>query len=538
MSATAERPLSIPLLERSGLQEVKDRVRDIPVCLVIPDSGFLLDSRVFDFAGAEKVAAELEANGNPISVLDLSKYGNSDEIVTQYVSQTQKVVFGITATTPHLPEAVKIRNAIKKVKPDATIVLGGPHGTLTHAAMVEDNKAGRLGRGTRAFEQLPRYFDKLVIGDGEMAIFYAMDPANKGQIIDASTLKADLFIKRGELDKFRWPARHLIDHNSYKFYINDDGKPYRAFSVIGQLGCPFECGFCGGRDAQSFRMTRTRSIENIVAEIEHTIRVSEDYSEPFRGVMFYDDELNVSPSNLENLCTGLISLQKKLGVEMRFRGFVKAELFTKEQARLMYAAGFRVLLSGVESGSDKTLKAMKKHTSKAINSRCAELAHNAGLSFKALMSIGHPGESSETVKESIDWVLENLKEGDDVDFTVITQYPGSPYYDRSVLVREENAWLYETKVGGRVERLWSNEIDFAEQAEFYKGIPGNYVAYLWTDHLSPKDLVRERDNAERITRSQLKLPEFATVAALQFEHSMGQSLPSNILRKTGVLYQA
>jgi len=65
--------------------------------------------------------------------------------------------------------------------------------------------------------------------------------------------------------------------------------------------------------------------------------------------MFYDDELNVIPRQLEELCRGLVGLQERLGEEMRFRGFVKAELFTAEQARLMYEAGFRVLLSGVES---------------------------------------------------------------------------------------------------------------------------------------------------------------------------------------------
>jgi hypothetical protein len=64
--------------------------------------------------------------------------------------------------------------------------------------------------------------------------------------------------------------------------------------------------------------------------------------------MFYDDELNVTKNGLEDLCKGLIDLQDRIGLEMRFRGFVKAELLTQEQADLMYEAGFRVLLSGVE----------------------------------------------------------------------------------------------------------------------------------------------------------------------------------------------
>lgn len=134
---------------------------------------------------------------------------------------------------------------------------------------------------------------------------------------------------------------------------------------------------------------------------------------------------------------------------MRFRGFIKAELFTEEQARLMCQAGFSVVLSGVESGSDDMLSTMRKHTSRAINSRCVEFAHRAGLKFKALMSIGHPGESEHTVAESIDWVLQSGP--DDVDWTIITEYPGAPYFDRSVYVAERQAWLYiEPKTGNRL----------------------------------------------------------------------------------------
>jgi radical SAM superfamily enzyme YgiQ (UPF0313 family) len=248
--------------------------------------------------------------------------------------------------------------------------------------------------------------------------------------------------------------------------------------------------------------------------------------------MFYDDELNVSPSNLEKLCAGLIDMQDRLGHEMRFRGFVKAELFTPEQARLMKQAGFNILLSGVESGSDKILTVMKKHTSREINSRCVNIAHDAGLRFKALMSIGHPGESETTIGESIEWAVNNLSVGDDIDWTIITQYPGSPYFDHSVYVPEKNAWLYEmrNKKTDEVARLWSSEVDYLKDANYYKGVPGEYTAFVWTDYLSALDLVKMREIAEGYTREKLELNQIAHNRLQQFEHSMGQSLPTKILR--------
>lgn len=529
-------------LENQKLDDIKERVRNIPVCLITTPSPFLADERVFPFLAPAKIAAELRKNGNRIELMDLSGYANFLDIIEEYLQTTDIRTFGITATSPQIPAAVAIRDMIKNVCPDAKVILGGPHVTLTHGAMTQDQKANRKGRGTGDFKQLTEIFDSLVVGDGERAIFYSIDPDNPAQVIEAGSLESPLFMQKGELENFEFPARDMLDMDSYHYFI--DG--HRAFSLIAQLGCPFECGFCGGRDVQAYRVARTRSIESVTTEIKSVVQASiiraketNDPDKILSAVMFYDDELNVSPSNLEDLCRSLIDLQKGLGMEMRFRGFVKAELFTQEQANLMYEAGFRILLTGVESGSDKILTAMKKHTSREINSRCVTYAHNAGLKVKALMSIGHPGESEETIKESIGWATSNLKLGDEIDWTIITQYPGSPYYDRSVYVTEKSAWLYElrNKRTGEILRLWSKDTNYTQDVYYYKGIPGNYTAYVWTDELNPEDLVILRDEAEEKTRLALELPSISLVPQTQFEHSMGQSLSTRILRTSGTIYQ-
>lgn len=494
---------------------------------MIPPSPFLADERVFPFLGPLKVAAELQKNGNHVEVLDLSGFENYEEIVREYCRSTNVVHFGITATTPQLPNAVLVSKAIKELIPYASTILGGPHATMTHTAYRMDEAAGTERRGTKAWRELEDLFDVIVVGDGEKAIFWALDcdrsyKDNRAEILDAGNIKSPLFMKRGELDDYAWPARDLIDLGSYRYEI--DGRP--AFSTIAQLGCPFKCGFCGGRDSHVFRVTRTRSAVGVVDEIRMVVEAHLHSERPLTGVMFYDDELNVSPGGLEELCRELIALQVDLGIDMRFRGFIKAELFTRDQARLMHEAGFRVLLSGVESGSDFILEVMQKNTTAAINERCLDFAREAGMQFKALMSIGHPGETRATVAESVDWVFRVRP--DDVDWTVITQYPGSPYYDHSEA--EGDHWLYtEPRTGAK---LYSADPQFTEEAWFYKGVPGDYTSYVWTDDLSAEDLVELRDSAEKVTRMRLGLPDVRTVAARQFEHSMGQGLPASVLRSS------
>lgn len=495
-----------------------------PVCIIIPPSTFLADERVFPFLGPLKVAAELEKNGNRVEVLDLSGYANYEEVADLYARSSDIKNFALTATTPQIPAASRIVQSLRGVAGDCKISLGGAHVTLAHAGMVEDLKAGRLGRGTRAFEQLESIFDRLMVGDGEKSIFAAINQNFQGKVIDASNPRSEFFLQKGTLEQYAFPARHMIDLDSYRFDIDR----HRAFSVIGQLGCPFECGFCGGRNSYIFRMARFRHPRSVVKEIEEVILDAKKRGVDYSGVMFYDDELNISSKTVESLCLELVKLQEKLGLEMRFRGFIKAELFTPEQAKLMYQAGFRMLLCGVESGSFEMLKVMKKHTTPLINTLAMQAAREAGIKFKALMSIGHPGESAKTVEESINWVLKNKP--DDLDWSIITEYPGSPYFDRSIYDSDKKAWVYtEEKTG---HKLYSRAVDYTVEAEYYKGIPGDYTSYVWTDFLTDDVLVEQRELAEKTTRAFLNLPPITEVSALQFEHSMGQGLPGRILRKS------
>src|SRR3989344_535707 len=137
-------------LTRASLAAIKGRTRGIPVAFVIPPSEFLKDQRVFPFTGLLTVAAELEKNGNHVEVVDLSGYSNYDEIVAHYASLRKGGIdtFGITATTPQLPAAEIVRRAIKEANPDAKVILGGTHATLAYTGWKQDNKHGRVARGT------------------------------------------------------------------------------------------------------------------------------------------------------------------------------------------------------------------------------------------------------------------------------------------------------------------------------------------------------------------------------------------------------
>lgn len=141
--------------------------------------------------------------------------------------------FGITATTPQLPAVMKIVATLREVRPDARLILGGPHVTLVHAALRREKKLGIDGRASRAFRKLADLFDVLVCGDGDDAIFEAIKP-DAPKVIDADDPKGNLFLTSKRYGELPFPARHLVDVSSYHYSVEGVAP---ALSLVAQLGC-------------------------------------------------------------------------------------------------------------------------------------------------------------------------------------------------------------------------------------------------------------------------------------------------------------
>src|SRR5437660_2469508 len=471
------------------------QTKPMKVCLITPPSDFLLDQRVFVSLGILKIGASLRAAGIEVDHLDLTGVSNYLDVVRDYQDEA---IFGITATTPQMPAAVKIARELK-----GKSILGGPQVTLVNAAA---KSQGQGSRADLALSILREQFDCCVAGDGEEAIFECLKTGTR--YVDADSPSGPYWQTSKKFSESPWPDRSLVDMNSYHYTI--DGAP--ATSMISQLGCPFECGFCGGRFSPMLRRIRTRPKESVVLEMLH---LYDTYG--YTGIMFYDDELNVNRSMVE-----LMREIASTGIDWRLRGFVKAELFTDEQAEAMYIAGFRWLLCGFESGHPKILRNINKKATLEDNTRMLQIAHKHRLKVKALMSIGHPGESEETIYATRDWLLE--QKPDDFDLAVITVYPGTPYYDHAEPCGDH--YVYEFNGN----RLYSTDVDFLEDAAYYKGQPGNYRSFVWTDYLSAEDLTGLRDATEWEVRNALGIKYPTAAAAVNYEHSMGMRIPDSILK--------
>jgi radical SAM superfamily enzyme YgiQ (UPF0313 family) len=516
------------------------------ITLITPPSVFLLDERVFPSLGILKVAASMEQSGWTVSHLDLCGYSNYGKIVAEYAKHEESPIFGLTATTPQLPAAMEILAAIRSVRVDARVILGGPHVTLVYAAKRVEVKQNRQGRAHRAAQRLEENFDCLVTGDGELAIFEACKP-NAPKVVDADGFKdngliSPLYLTRKQLTEASLPARHLVDLETYHYNIEG----VNATSIVAQLGCPFNCGFCAGRNSPSLRSIRTRDTNAVIEEMVHL-----HTHHGIRGFMFSDDEQNLVNKQFLEFLEAITRKQRELGTEWRLRGFLKSQLFNEDQAKAMYEAGYRKILIGFESGAPQILENIQKKATQDDNTRCMDIARKAGLEVKALMSVGHPGESKWTIDATRRWLLD--VKPPDFDVTIITPYPGSPYYDDAVPTGElhegKEVFKYTCKnttkgyveweiPDGLPDVLYQVELDYRTEVDYYKGDPNALIlSHVWTEYLSAEEIVLARNAVEKEVRDNLGLPyypraEAVDCATINFDHSMGQTpiLPSRMFR--------
>jgi anaerobic magnesium-protoporphyrin IX monomethyl ester cyclase len=216
-----------------------------------------------------------------------------------------------------------------------------------------------------------------------------------------------------------------------------------------------------------------------MGEVEHLYKT---YG--FTNFAFYDDELNVNPE-LNEFLDRFIDLKMKVGVDFKFRAFLKYNVVKRDQMKKLYDSGMTVAVIGGESGSERMLKNMAKKSTVEQNTRFVELAKEFGVHPKCIMSLGHPGESPETLEETWNW-LEKVQLSD-VNFTIISCLPSAFYYD-SALRREDGIWVYtapETK-----DRLYSIDVDFHAKPNILNGsLDYGYESTVFTDYLKQEDLV-------------------------------------------------
>ncbi|MDP9176630.1 MAG: radical SAM protein [Gemmatimonadota bacterium] len=363
--------------------------------------------------GLACVASALDAAGHEVRFLDLcferDPVGASREAARDF----RPSVIGVSIRNIDNSDAIALRH----YTPEARLVFHALRAAAPEAKMI----AGGAAFGV-APEALFRDFgvDYAVAGDGERASVALVNALARGDAITSlgGLVRAEgdrvHFTPPGEdadLDSLPSPSLHRwIDLKRYQ--RNGATTPIQT-----KRGCVFKCVYCTYRNVEGWGY-RTRSPELVADEIEQLKRTA--------GVThfdFVDSTFNSPPGHALEVCEAIT--RREMRVHLDTTNFTPAAA-SHELLSAMRRAGFRTLGITAESASDPVLEKLEKGFTAARVREVAERVEQAGIRTLWIFLVGGPGETSETLEETLGFAKWRLERGDAVYLTVgLRVYPGT-----------------------------------------------------------------------------------------------------------------
>jgi radical SAM superfamily enzyme YgiQ (UPF0313 family) len=398
--------------------------------------------------GLASIVSYLKTKGIHASILDLQALMLDDSEFVERLNTYKPPLIGISAMTPTLSAALRIAKIVKRTLPDSKIIFGGVHSTIEPDEILKNKEVDYVirGEGEKTTERLFLY---LYNGYGlkDLGICYKKDNEliinKKGEIIHDldSTPMSDY-------DSF--PIEKYIEYNRNLRDIN-------GISMIVSRGCPYNCSFCAVKSTMG-RKWRIKSPKTVVGEIE---KLKDRYS--IDGIWFKDSIFNLNRKWVLEFCGEL----NRKGVKVDWQCNTRVDLIKESIIKDMKRSGLIQVDVGIESGSIKSLKRLKKNISISQIKEGIKILKKY-IRVSGFFMIGIPGETKEDIEMTFNLAKElNL---DKYSWSKFIPLPGSDIY---------NKLLKEKKI--RREDIKYDNMHFVETSESYCEVPPDELNSLYKE---------------------------------------------------------
>ncbi|MCC6694120.1 MAG: B12-binding domain-containing radical SAM protein [Candidatus Hydrogenedentes bacterium] len=336
--------------------------------------------------GLAYLSACLQRDGHQTRIID--EIAGQD--VETGLDEFRPDIVGISFMTMYALRAYEITDRIKKER-GLTVVMGGAHPT----AMPEEALA---------------HADCVIRGEAEWSFPQAISSGKLEGIIEPSVPP--------ELDAIPEPRRDQLNLDLYAEAGEEiAGYSYRTLGIITSRGCPFVCNYC----INSKRETKLRfhSPERVVEEIRYLVD-----RHHIESIAFFDELMATDIDRFRAICEAMIASGLH---HLKWECQIHARRIRPDVLQLMKRAGCVQVTIGFESGSQRMLDRMVKHSTVDANMEAARNIHEAGLRVRGCFIIGTPGETVEDVELTRRFIRDAK-----IDFAslhYLTPYPGTALFD-------------------------------------------------------------------------------------------------------------
>lgn len=417
---------------------------------------------VFPF-GLGYVAACLQRDGHNVDVWDISaeeiSYSEVEKRLPSVLAKGYDHI-GITGIVNQYLYIRRLADDLKKLC-DSVITCGGPLASYSHSILLKETRVDIcvLGNGEFTYSKL--------VGGKPVSELDGVAYRDGGEIrvtADAGPPK--------DLDALPRPAYELFDMDHYISHtrLMSMSHPWyrgrRVAAMITARGCPYNCTFC----SKSTRNLSLRSIDCIMDELRFLV---DSYG--ISALLFEDELLVISKERTLELCKRIKPLNLVWCAQAR------VNLVDREMIRAMKDAGCVGIGYGIESGSQMILDKMKKRITVQQIKDALTISKEEGLPVKVQLIFGYPGETRETVDETLNLFRELRYPARKMN--IITPLPGCALYDEA----KEDGFI------GDGQNNVISEVKFLEYLSLNGGMCQRHFFYnrtAFTDEEFPREFDR------------------------------------------------
>lgn len=255
------------------------------------------------------------------------------------------------------------------------------------------------------------------------------------------------------LDELPFASQVYSKHLNIKDYFYGHVS-YPMVSIFTSRGCNARCSYCVYPQTM-FGNFRHRSPKSIVDELDWITKNLKEVKE----VLIDDDTFSMYPKHAREVAQLIIERK----VKIKWTCETRANL-DYETLKLMHKAGCRLVVVGFESTDQKVLNNVRKGINQSNVDKFVDDCKKANVKIHACFMAGNPGDSFETLNNTLDWAL--LKNFDTAQFFPLQLYPGTKAYEDALsserlLPKNYSDWI--TKEGLHKSTLKCNDVGLTDK---------------------------------------------------------------------------
>jgi radical SAM superfamily enzyme YgiQ (UPF0313 family) len=361
----------------------------------------------------------LEHLGHDVCWMDCHAEGKDWHRFERQLVEFAPDIVAMETKTPVVRQHWAIGARIKELVPGVTTVLMGDHVSGNPEETARQPGIDYALKGGDYDFSLKRLVEHLHTG---ATLGPGFASCENGEVVDTGPYEME-----GDLHDLPWCDRDLT--NAHLYYEKWKLRLPFMWTMAGR-DCPYgKCTFCSW--TVTYPKFRTVKPEHLAAEIQMLVD-----KHGARNV--FDDTGTLPRGNwLTRLCNDMI--HRKLHEEIVFDCNFRFDYLNTRQAHLMKRAGFRKLIVGIESASERTIDVLDKGLTREQIIEGARVAADAGLQLHLTVMVGYPWETRQDAYETLELARMLMYEGlaHHLQATVVMPYPGTPLFD----LCNANGWL-------------------------------------------------------------------------------------------------